>query len=142
MSDGLGVSELEHVLVLTDDVESTRAFYESAVGLRAGDRPPLEFPGYWLYAGRVPCLHIADRAAYRAHAATLGLSVPERTGGVGGSGSAPVDHIAFSASDYDAVTARLAAAGVEPVRNDVSGGGPRQLFFDDPEGLRVEINVK
>jgi catechol 2,3-dioxygenase-like lactoylglutathione lyase family enzyme len=142
MSSGLGVSELEHVLVLTDDIEATREFYESAVGLRAGERPPLEFPGYWLYAGNVPCLHIADRAAYRAHAATLGLSVGQEADAVGRSGSAPVDHIAFSASDYEAVTARLAATGIVPVRNDVPGGGPRQLFFDDPQGLRVEINVK
>ena len=142
MSSGLGVSELEHVLVLTDDIESTRAFYEQAVGLRTGERPELEFPGYWLYAGGVPCVHVADRAAYRAHAATLGLNVGERGGGAGGSRSAPVDHIAFSASDYDAVTARLDAAGIEAVRNDVPGGGPRQLFFEDPEGLRVEINVK
>jgi catechol 2,3-dioxygenase-like lactoylglutathione lyase family enzyme len=142
MSTELGVSELEHVLVLTDDIESARAFYERAVGLRTGDRPALAFPGYWLYAGDAPCLHIADRAAYRAHAATLGLSVGERASGVNGSESGPVDHIAFSASDYDAVTGRLAAAGIEPVRNDVPGGGPRQLFFDDPNGLRVEINVK
>jgi catechol 2,3-dioxygenase-like lactoylglutathione lyase family enzyme len=142
MSTGLGVSELEHVLVLTDDVESARAFYEQAVGLRTGDRPALEFPGYWLYAGGVPCVHIADRTAYRAHAARLGLNVGERGGGAGGSGSAPVDHIAFNASDYDAVTARLDAAGIEAVRNDVPGGGPRQLFFEDPDGLRVEINVK
>ena len=136
-----GVSELEHVLVLSDDIDTARRFYESALGLRAGDRPPLEFDGYWLYAGAVACLHIADRAAYRAHAATLGLSVGDHAGGVG-SGSSPVDHIAFNASDYGAVTARLASAGIEPVRNDVPGGGPRQLFFNDPEGLRVEINVK
>jgi catechol 2,3-dioxygenase-like lactoylglutathione lyase family enzyme len=136
------VSELEHVLVLSDDIDAARRFYESALGLRAGDRPRLAFDGYWLYAGAVPCLHIAERASYRAHAATLGLSVAEHAGGVGGSGSGPVDHIAFSASDYDGVSARLAAAGIEPVRNDVPGGGPRQLFFSDPEGLRVEINVK
>jgi catechol 2,3-dioxygenase-like lactoylglutathione lyase family enzyme len=133
------VSELEHVLVLSKDIEAAREFYESALGLRTGDRPPLQFDGYWLYAGDAPCLHVADRAAYRAHAATLGLSVGERAGDPG---AAPVDHIAFSASDYEAVTARLAAAGIEPVRNDVPGGGPRQLFFSDPEGLRVEINVK
>ena len=136
-----GVSELEHVLVLSDDIETAREFYESAVGLRTGDRPPLQFDGYWLYAESVPCLHIADRASYRAHAATLGLDVSEAAAGVGGSGS-PIDHIAFSASDYAAVTGRLAAAGIEPVRNDVPGGGPRQLFFSDPDGLRVEINVK
>jgi len=137
-----GVSELEHVLVLSDDIDAARRFYESALGLRTGDRPPLQFDGYWLYAGSVACLHIADRASYRAHAATLGLSVSARAGEVGGSGSGPVDHIAFNASDYDAVTDRLASAGIEPVRNDVPGGGPRQLFFYDPEGLRVEINVK
>jgi catechol 2,3-dioxygenase-like lactoylglutathione lyase family enzyme len=133
------IAGLEHVLVLSEDIEAARDFYEQAVGLRTGDRPPLEFPGYWLYAGDVPCLHIADRAAYRAHATTLGLSVGERAGVAG---SAPVDHIAFGAADYEAVSQRLAAAGIEPIRNDVPGGGPRQLFFDDPEGLRVEINVK
>jgi catechol 2,3-dioxygenase-like lactoylglutathione lyase family enzyme len=133
------IAGLEHVLVLSEDIEAARDFYEQAVGLRTGDRPPLEFPGYWLYAGDVPCLHIADRAAYRAHAATLGLDVGEHAGAAG---SAPVDHIAFGAADYEAVSQRLAAAGVEPIRNDVAGGGPRQLFFDDPEGLRVEINVK
>ena len=131
---------LEHVLVLSDDIEAAREFYERAVGLRTGDRPPLQFAGYWLYAGDSPCLHIADRGSYRTHAATMGLSVGEPDNGSRGSG--PVDHVAFSASDYDAVTQRLAAAGIDPVRNDVPGGGPRQLFFDDPEGLRVEINVK
>ena len=134
-----GVSELEHVLVLSDDIDAARDFYERAVGLRTGDRPPLEFAGYWLYAGSAPCLHIADRAAYEAHAATLGLTV---AGASGRSRAGPVDHIAFNAADYAAVSERLERAGIEPVRNDVPGGGPRQLFFDDPDGLRVEINVK
>jgi catechol 2,3-dioxygenase-like lactoylglutathione lyase family enzyme len=135
----VSVTELEHVLVLSDDIDAARDFYERAVGLRTGSRPPLQFAGYWLYAGEAPCLHIADRAAYEAHAETLGLTVGE-AGDRAKSG--PVDHIAFSASDYAAVSERLARAGIEPVRNDVPGGGPRQLFFDDPEGLRVEINVK
>ena len=129
-----GVSELEHVLVLSDDIEAARAFYERAVGLRTGDRPPLQFDGYWLYAGETPCLHVADRAQYIAHARTMGLAVR-------GAGGGAVDHIAFSAADYDVVSERLARAGIEPVRNDVPGGGPRQFFFDDPDGLRVEINV-
>jgi catechol 2,3-dioxygenase-like lactoylglutathione lyase family enzyme len=129
------VSELEHVLVLSKDIEAAREFYERAVGLRTGERPPLQFDGYWLYAGDTPCLHIADRRQYAAHALTLGLAV------AGGGGGA-VDHIAFGAADYDAVSERLARAGIEPVRNDVPGDGPRQFFFDDPDGLRVEINVR
>jgi catechol 2,3-dioxygenase-like lactoylglutathione lyase family enzyme len=136
MSAAPGVSALDHVLVLSDDIERSREFYEGALGLHAGPRPPLEFDGFWLYAGERPCLHVADRVAYRAHAQTLGLTVAERAGGPG-----PVDHIAFVAEDYDAACARLQRAGVEPVRNDVAGGGPRQLFFFDPDGARVEINI-
>lgn len=133
----MSVTELEHVLVLTSDLERAREFYERGLGLRVGERPPLEFTGYWLYAGDTPCLHIADRASYRAHAQTLGLDVPEASQPPG-----PVDHIAFAAHDYDDVDRRLAHLGIEPIRNDVPGGGPRQLFFDDPDGVRVEINVK
>jgi hypothetical protein len=62
----------EFQLVLTDDIESTRRFYCDVVGLRVGERPPLAFPGYWLYAGATPCLHIAERGPYSAHAAAMG----------------------------------------------------------------------
>ena len=126
---------LEHVLVLSDDIDRTRDFYCEVVGLSVGDRPPLEFPGYWLYADTTPCLHIAERRAYAAHAVGLGLAVSES-----GPGAGPVDHIAFSALDYHALTARLAEHGVPAVTNVVPGG-PRQVFVDDPNGVRVEINV-
>ncbi len=62
--------------------------------------------------------------------------MPERDPGIG-----PVDHVAFSAGDWDAVVKRLDRAGVQAVRNTVPGG-PRQLFFEDPNGVRVEINVR
>lgn len=133
----MSVAGLEHVLVLTSDLERAREFYERGLGLRVGARPPLGFSGYWLYARDTPCLHIADRASYRAHAQTLGLDVPASPQPPG-----PVDHIAFAADDYDDVDRRLSEFGIEPVRNDVPGDGPRQLFFDDPDGVRVEVNVK
>lgn len=132
----MSISGLEHVLVLAEDIEETRDFY-CLVGLRVGERPPLEFPGYWMYAGSTPCVHIADRGAYRAHAAGLGLSVPDA-----GLCYAPVDHIAFNASDYDTLAHRLAASGVATVHNTVAAAGLSQLFVDDPNGVRIEINVR
>ncbi|HEY3728489.1 MAG TPA: VOC family protein [Solirubrobacteraceae bacterium] len=131
----MSVTELQHVLVLSDDIDRACEFYEHAVGLRAGERPAFDFTGYWMYAGSTPCLHIADRASYRAHALTLGLEVPERISGPG-----QVDHIAFGATDYEAFSERLARAGVQPLRREIPGGGPRQLFFFDPDGQRIEIN--
>jgi catechol 2,3-dioxygenase-like lactoylglutathione lyase family enzyme len=132
------VRSLEHVLVLADDIDGTRDFYCQVVGLSVGARPPLAFPGYWLYAGGgsgAACVHIAERGSYAAHAAGLGLSVPESDPGVG-----PVDHVAFSAADYDELVARLSRCGVAAVTNAVPGG-PRQVFIEDPNGVRVEINV-
>jgi catechol 2,3-dioxygenase-like lactoylglutathione lyase family enzyme len=130
------VRGLEHYLVLADDIDSTRDFYRDAVGLSVGERPPLAFLGYWLYGGSgTACVHIAERRSYAAHASGLGLFVPERDPGVG-----PVDHVAFTADDYDELTARLERAGVRAVLNTVPGG-PRQVFIEDPNGVRVEINV-
>jgi catechol 2,3-dioxygenase-like lactoylglutathione lyase family enzyme len=130
------VGPIEHVLVLSDDIDATRDFYRDVLGLRAGERPPLEFPGYWLYAGDTACVHVAERRPYAAHAAGLGLPVPDH--GAGGRG--PVDHVAFRAGDWDALVARLARCGVPSVTNTVPGG-PRQVFFEDPNGVRVEVNV-
>jgi catechol 2,3-dioxygenase-like lactoylglutathione lyase family enzyme len=128
---------MEHVLVLSDDIDASREFYSAIVGLQVGARAPLEFPGFWLYAGATPCLHIAQRRAYLEHAARLGLNVAAQAGGRG-----PVDHIAFNASDYEAVVTRLEQNGVAAIRNTVAGGAMRQLFIDDPNGVRVEINVR
>ncbi|HTU88269.1 MAG TPA: VOC family protein [Solirubrobacteraceae bacterium] len=127
---------LEHVLVLCDDIERTRDFYCDVVGLAVGERPPLEFPGYWLYAGATASVHVAERRAYASHAAGLGLAVPSAGAGVG-----PVDHVAFRAGsgDYDELLERLSRAGIEAVTNAVPGG-PRQVFIEDPNGVRVEIN--
>ena len=131
------VTSMEHVLVLSDDIETTREFYCGVVGLRVGQRPPLGFPGYWLYAGETPCLHVAERQAYLKHAAWLGLQIPHEPPGAG-----VVDHIAFNASDYDAVRQRLDSEGIPTIGNTVADAGLRQLFFHDPNGVRVEINVK
>lgn len=125
---------LQHVLVLSDDIDATRAFYRDVVGLADGARPPFEFAGYWLYADAVPCMHVAERASYRAHAATIGLEVPAASGGAG-----PVDHVAFAAEDYETVLARLERLGIDAVPNTVPGV-QRQLFIDDPNGVRLELN--
>jgi catechol 2,3-dioxygenase-like lactoylglutathione lyase family enzyme len=126
---------IQHLLVLTDDIEETRDFYRDVLGMREGDRPPLEFPGYWLYLGDAACVHVADRGAYAAHASTLGLDVAAAA-----SGGGPIDHVAFAAEDYEETAARLQGAGIEAVENEVPAAGLRQLFVEDPNGVRVEMN--
>jgi catechol 2,3-dioxygenase-like lactoylglutathione lyase family enzyme len=126
----MALRRLDHVLVLTDDLDATRAFYCDVLGLEVGERPELPFPGYWLSLDGTPCLHVAERSAYEAHAAALGLAV----------GAVPVDHVAFVADDDGALAARLAAVDLRVTEN-VPGPGKRQLFVDDPNGVRVEVNL-
>ena len=132
----MALTAIQHVLVLTDDIDATRDFYRDVVGLEQGPRPPLEFPGYWLYAQDTPCVHVADRAIFSAHAATMGLETSEVM-----HGSGVVDHVAFNADDYDELLATLERHGIEAVANTVPEIGMRQLFFSDPNGVRLEINV-
>ena len=122
----------DHLLVLTDDLEETKSFYCDVLGFEVGERPPLEFPGYWLYLDGLPCLHTAVHASYEAHAATLGLRAS----------TSPVDHAAFVADGYEQLAERLDAAGIEAVANVAPGAGLRQIFFSDPNGVRIELNFQ
>jgi catechol 2,3-dioxygenase-like lactoylglutathione lyase family enzyme len=131
----MGVTALDHILLLSDDIDATRDFYCRALGLTVGVRPPLEFPGYWLYAAGVPCLHVADRRVYSEHAQRIGL------GAAGGAAAGTIDHIAFADCDYAEAAERLDRDGIEAVRNAVPGAGLRQLFFTDCDGVRIEVNV-
>ena len=54
----MAVTAMNHFTVLTDDVEATVRFYRDVVGLAQGPRPPLGFPGAWLYTGNQAVLHV------------------------------------------------------------------------------------
>lgn len=141
----MAITALDHVLVLSDDIDQTRDFYQEVLGLETGSRPPLPFPGHWLYSegATVSCLHVAERTAYLRHTATMGLATAEVDGAGqrAGTGAATVDHIAFDADDYDGAAARIERTGRTAVRNEIPDG-PRQLFVFDPNGVLIEINVK
>jgi catechol 2,3-dioxygenase-like lactoylglutathione lyase family enzyme len=129
--------QLEHYLVLTDDLDGTRDFYAKALGMRVGPRPPLGFPGYWLYLGEVPCIHVAEWESYRIYSAGAGIGMTARAPGTG-----PVDHIAFNGSDVASIKSALIAHSVKFAVNDIPSIGLTQLFLHDPNGVKVEINVR
>ncbi|MDA0238004.1 MAG: VOC family protein, partial [Proteobacteria bacterium] len=73
-------TSMNHFTILTDDLDATVTFYQEFLGLEPGERPPLKFPGAWLYAGKTAVLHVI-----------AGKTLPEPPEGV-------IDHIAFSAT--------------------------------------------
>jgi catechol 2,3-dioxygenase-like lactoylglutathione lyase family enzyme len=123
--------------VLSDDIDRTRDFYRDVLGLHDGFRPELGFPGYWLYAGDVPCIHIAEWKSYAVWTKEVGIPISARAESTGA-----VDHIAFNASGFDEVRARLVAHGVEINENLLDEIGLRQLFIHDPNGVPIELNFR
>ena len=123
------LKSFEHVLITTQDIEATKDFYVDVVGLVIGKRPDFSFPGYWLYLGDTPCVHLAgsDRGSGDA--------------GVGAdTGGGAIDHVAFNAEDFAAARAGLDAAGIAYEHRLVPGAPLQQLFITDPNGVKIEIN--
>jgi len=130
------LTKMEHYLVLTKDIDATRDFYCRVLGMTNGFRPPLGFPGYWLYLGTTPCIHIAEWNTYTEHSNARGIPVSTP-----GEGTGPFDHIAFVATDYDELLASLERNGLKPFRNVTNPNGLRQVFLLDPNGVKIEVNI-
>ncbi|WP_371933297.1 VOC family protein [Ruegeria discodermiae] len=62
------IRRLDHVNVVTSNLEEMVAWYETVLGLRSGPRPDFSFGGAWLCAGDAPIVHLVDDTG------------PERTG--------------------------------------------------------------
>jgi catechol 2,3-dioxygenase-like lactoylglutathione lyase family enzyme len=118
----MSVEGMNHFTVLSDDLEATRKFYCDLLGFKVGPRPPFKFPGWWLYVGDTPILHVIGRDR-----------LDETRAGV-------IDHMAFSATDLPGTVAKLKKAGIEYDLRRLAGGGVWQLFFFDPHGGKVEFD--
>ena len=84
------LENLNHVLVLTRDLEATRDFYVDVLGLEDGYRPPFPFSGHWIYLGDRAVVHVAENRGY------LDARNQVRDGSAD-SATGSIDHIAFEA---------------------------------------------
>jgi catechol 2,3-dioxygenase-like lactoylglutathione lyase family enzyme len=125
----MAVETLEHYTIRCRDLEATRAFYDSVLGLKSGPRPEFSFPGYWIYCGGVPTVHLVEAR--------------EETGEPSGRhATGPIDHIAFRGSDLERMREHFSNLGLEYEERSVPGGRLHQLFLHDPDGIRIELNFR
>ena len=130
------LERLDHYSIRTLKLEETKEFYE-ALGLHSGDRPPFPFPGYWLYAGDVPVVHLVglDEKNPEGLYDYLGVKDYEFPDGGGA-----VDHMAFRASDPDRLKKVLDEKDIPYRVREVPDLGLLQIFAEDPNEITIEIN--
>ena len=132
----MALQQLEHFLIQATDIEATRDWYESVLGLKRGPAPEFHFPVCWLYIGDTAVLHLAqggddvgdERKAY------LGQQSTDTHG------SGVIDHVAFHASDLKQTLAHFEALGLQFTTREIADVGLFQVFLLDPNGVKVELN--
>jgi catechol 2,3-dioxygenase-like lactoylglutathione lyase family enzyme len=126
------VDALDHVNIITSDVEGSARFYAELLALEPRDGPPplTHENARWMYdgAGRA-ILHINSLECPRHY------DRPVRPGPTGA-----LHHVALRCSGYDEIRARLTRRGVEHRLNEVTAIGLRQIFVLDPNDVLLELN--
>lgn len=125
----MGLNALNHYTIRPADLERTKDFYVEVLGLEVGYRPPLAFPGYWLYCGGQPTVHLIGPRAQDEG------KPPRRPGGTG-----LLDHIAFSCTGLAEMRERLRRHEVKYEERVIPRDRQTQIFLYDPDGVAVELN--
>ena len=119
----IGVRQLAHVCVLTDDVDAALAFYTGPMGLkkafdftRGG-----KFYGFYLDAGARTYIEVFhnDEAPF------------SKTG--------QVNHLCLEVADLKIAVSRLRAAGIEVTEPKFGVDDTWQAWLKDPSGTPIEL---
>jgi len=129
------VTSLNHYLIVSKNLERSKKFYQTVLGLELADRPDFGFPGYWLRIGEEICVHLASQDPNKVRDQFLLKKHPK---GTNGSGS--VDHIAFLAQDPEAVRDRIRQNKVEMHVRSFPDAKLFQIFLKDPDSVTIELN--
>jgi catechol 2,3-dioxygenase-like lactoylglutathione lyase family enzyme len=131
------LSHIEHILVAADDIDATRDWYARVLGMTSGAHPDFGFPVHWMYLGGVDVVHIGPSAkgANEIQKKYLG-----RTSQDGGAGTGAIDHIAFRATGLRAMLEHLKRERIPCTQRRANGQALFQLFFYDPNGIKIELN--
>jgi glyoxylase I family protein len=129
----MGIKRLDHVDLAVEDVERSLAFYLAVLG-PLGVQEALRFP---TYRGTEEVVHLGVGEQY--------LGFRPADGGEHRYYDVGIEHLAFvvdTREEVDETYARCLELGVKvhfPPEEDRDLPGYWELFFFDPDGMRVEV---
>jgi catechol 2,3-dioxygenase-like lactoylglutathione lyase family enzyme len=131
------LSHIEHFLVAADDIDATRDWYARVLGMTSGPHPDFGFPVHWMYLGGVDVVHIGPSARMAGEIQKKYLG---RTSQGSAQGTGAIDHIAFRATGLRQMLEHLRSQRVAFSQRRANGQALFQLFFHDPNGIKIELN--
>jgi catechol 2,3-dioxygenase-like lactoylglutathione lyase family enzyme len=131
------LTHIEHFLVAADDIDATRDWYARVLGMTSGPHPDFGFPVHWMYIGKVDVVHIGPSARM---AGAIQKEYLGRTSQKSEQGTGAIDHIAFRATGLRDMMEHLRREKIEFRQRRANGQALFQLFFHDPNGIKIELN--
>lgn len=126
------VNALDHVNIITADLDGTARFYANLFDLERRNAPPPLTANHaqWMYDGDGRAiLHLNSLDCPRAYERDV---IPGPTGSI--------HHVALNCLGYDEVVGRLEGRGLSYQVNVIDSVGLRQVFTMDPNGVLLELN--
>lgn len=127
------VSGIDHVNILTRDLETTAGFYEAVMGLERSENPAISmgFKGAWMRDAQGNAI---------VHLVWKDPAMDRYEGYEPGALTNAVHHVAFKCTGFEDMVSRLEGLDVEYRVNDLSHLGIRQIFVTDPNAVNLEFN--
>tara|TARA_B110000263_G_C14845042_1_gene301492 strand:+ start:145 stop:522 length:378 start_codon:yes stop_codon:yes gene_type:complete len=118
------LDSLDHITIITKNLEETKRFYINILGLEIDDnRPPFIFDGAWLALNKRPVVHIVVNKNHQnnSHSPTL-------------------DHVAFRAKNIENIKNKLDQLNISYDERITPDNKVHQIFTIDPNGIKIELS--
>lgn len=126
----INVKHIDHVTIVVKDLDRSRDFYVSVLGMQEVPRPGFGFPGLWFQAGATQVHLIGEHSG----SGPAGVRPPENCS------ISRTQHFAFEVESAEAAHARLRELGIPLAAGPKQRpDGPTQLYVYDPDGHLVEL---
>ena len=119
------LDSLDHITVLTENLELTKDFYIKILGMEIdNNRPPFKFEGVWLSLNKRAVVHIVVKSSHK----------------VNEDSEPTLDHIAFKAKNIVNVKKHLQNNAIPYEEKITPDNKISQIFIKDPNGIKIELS--
>jgi catechol 2,3-dioxygenase-like lactoylglutathione lyase family enzyme len=119
------IDSLDHVTIITKDLNETKKFYINILGMEIDDnRPPFDFDGVWLSINKRAIVHIIVKKNHDTDHSFMPT----------------LDHIAFKANNIENIKKKLKENNITYNEKLTPDNKIAQIFIKDPNGIKIELS--